>query len=63
MRIKKNWRWADLPQILTSAELARLFGVSERAIQIKCSKGELPATKLNSKWYIDTERLKGVFER
>jgi len=63
MKIKKNWRWADLPQILTSAEVARLFGVSERAIQIRCSKGELPATKFNNKWYVDTEILKGVFER
>ena len=63
MKIKKNWRWSDLPQLLTSQEVAKMFGVSERAVQIQCKKGELPARKICSKWYVDTEKLKGVFEQ
>lgn len=61
MRLKKAWRWSDLPQLLDCEQTARILNINLRMVQKQCKEGRLPATKLNNKWYVDTEKLRGVF--
>jgi hypothetical protein len=62
MKIKKAWRWCDLPQLIDCEQTARILNISLRAAQKQCKEGRLPAVKVNNKWYVNTETLKGVFE-
>lgn len=61
MRLKKAWRWSDLPQLVDCETLAKLLQKNVRDVQKQCKAGTLPAKKICNRWYIDTEQLRGVF--
>jgi excisionase family DNA binding protein len=44
---------------LTSAEAARVLGVSERAITKRCALGRLPALRQGRRWRVDASALAG----
>ena len=44
--------FADLPDLLTPKDLARLTGQCEATMRALCAKGELPAVRIGKRWYV-----------
>ena len=45
------------PEVLTPAEVAQELGFCLRTVQRMIRRGEIPATKLGSRWFIDAKAL------
>lgn len=50
------------PWVLTSADLARLFDISEDTARRWLREGRLPAVRLGRRWYASRDAVVGVIE-
>jgi excisionase family DNA binding protein len=55
-------RLLDEKAFLTCAEVARVFRRDARAIRTAVANGEIPATKIGTKWHIPSSWVKRTME-
>ena len=49
--------WEEVPLMVDTGYIARLFGVCKETARRLCMTGELPAFKLCEQWYVSKEAL------
>lgn len=50
----------DLPEMLTTAEVARVLRKSEASIRRMCARGELAAVKVGRSWLVHKEAIRAL---
>ena len=55
--------WDDYPPLLTVEDAMELLKITRRqSITNLCRRGELPASQIGVKWYIDRDKLRRKFD-